>query len=133
MKCEEIQKTLIEKSIEELSNTELSHINNCDACKQFAMLLDIEKQLKDDECWYQPSEYNLKILNERLQSRSWQKVVPKRTLINTIPWIAAIITLILSVYIFLISQTKNINNNIAETHYYYTDVMFTNYLNNDEQ
>lgn len=134
MKCDEIQKILIEKTIEELTNDELSHINNCEKCKQLAMLLDIDIQLSQDECWDQPTDNNLKILNQRLQTHPWQKVVPKRTLINAIPWVAAIITIIISLYIFLFSdnQSININNNNDETHYYYTDVIFTNFLNNDE-
>ena len=134
MKCDEIQKILIDKSIEELTNDELSHINNCEKCKQLAMFLDIYIQLSQDECWDQPTDYNLKILNQRLQTHPWQKVVPKRTLINAIPWVAAIITIIISLYIFLFSDNHsiNINNNNDETHYYYTDVIFTNFLNNDE-
>ncbi|MGB4665580.1 MAG: hypothetical protein WBH72_04595 [Bacteroidales bacterium] len=134
MNCDEIQKILIEKSVEELSNAELSHINNCEKCKQLAILLDIESQLTKDECWDQPTEYNLKILNQRLQAQPWQKVVPKRTLVNAIPWVAAIVTIIIALYIFLFSDSHSINiNNNDETHYYYTDVMFTNFLNNDEQ
>lgn len=134
MKCEEIQKVLIEKSLKELSDAELSHINNCDNCKQFSKLLDIDLQLSSDECWYQPSEFNLKILNQRLQNRPWQNVVPKRTLVKSISWAAAIVTIILAIYISIFSQSeKTINNNNIETHYYYTDVIFTNYLNDDEQ
>ncbi len=134
MNCDEIQKILIEKSVGELSNDELSHINNCEKCKQLAILLDIESQLTKDECWDQPTEYNLKILNQRLQAHPWQKVIPKRTLVNTIPWVAAIVTIIIALYIFLFSESHSININYNdETHYYYTDVMFTNFLNNNEQ
>lgn len=134
MNCDEIQKFLIEKSVEELSNAELSHINNCEKCKQLAILLDIDIQLTKDECWDQPTDYNLKILNQRLQAHPWQKVVPKRTLVNAIPWVAAIVTIIIALYIFLFSDSHSINiNNNDETHYYYTDVMFTNFLNNNEQ
>jgi len=134
MKCDEIQKILIEKSVEELSNAELSHINNCEKCKQLSILLDIDLQLTQDECWDQPTDYNLKILNQRLQAHPWQKVVPKRTLVNAIPWVAAIVTIIIALYIFLFSESHSINiNNNDETHYYYTDVMFTNFFNNDEQ
>ncbi|MDD3630797.1 MAG: hypothetical protein PHF55_07240 [Bacteroidales bacterium] len=134
MKCDEIQKILIEKSVGELSNDELSHINNCEKCKQLAILLDIDIQLTKDECWDQPTDYNLKILNQRLQAHPWQKVVPKRTLVNAIPWVAAIVTIIIAIYIFLFSESHSIYiNNNDETHYYYTDVMFTNFLNNDEQ
>jgi hypothetical protein len=134
MKCEEIQKNLIEKSLNELSDAELSHINNCDNCKHFYMLLDIDLQLRSDECWHQPSEFNLKILNQRLQNRPWQNVVPKRTLLNAISWAAAIVIIILALYISIFSQSeKIIDNNNDETHYYYTDVIFTNYLNDDEQ
>ncbi|MDI6833961.1 MAG: hypothetical protein QMD02_08990 [Bacteroidales bacterium] len=134
MKCDEIQKILIEKSVEELSNAELSHINNCEKCKQLSIFLDIDLQLTKDECWDQPTDYNSKILNQRLQAHPWQKVVPKRTLVNAIPWVAAIVTIIISLYIFLFSDSHSINiNNNDETHYYYTDVMFSNFLNNDEQ
>lgn len=134
MKCDEIQKILIEKSVGELSNDELSHINNCEKCKQLAILLDIDIQLTKDECWDQPTDYNLKILNQRLQAHPWQKVVPKRTLVNAIPWVAAIVTIIIAIYIFLFSESHSIYiNNNDETHYYYTDVMFTNFLNNNEQ
>lgn len=134
MKCDEIQKILIEKSVGELSNDELSHINNCEKCKQLAILLDIDIQLTKDECWDQPTDYNLKILNQRLQAHPWQKVVPKRTLVNASPWVAAIVTIIIAIYIFLFSESHSIYiNNNDETHYYYTDVMFTNFLNNDEQ
>jgi hypothetical protein len=134
MKCEEIQKILIEKSIEELSNDELSHIKDCEKCKQLAMLLDIDMRLSQDESWDQPTDYNLKILNQRLQTHPWQKVVPKRTFVNAIPWVAAIVTIIIALYIFLFSDSNSINiNNNDETHYYYTDVMFTNFLNNHEQ
>ncbi len=134
MNCDEIQKILIEKSVGELSNDELSHINNCEKCKQLAILLDIDIQLTKDECWDQPTDYNLKILNQRLQAHPWQKVVPKRTLVNAIPWVAAIVTIIIAIYIFLFSESHSIYiNNNDETHYYYTDVMFTNFLNNDEQ
>ena len=134
MNCDEIQKILIEKSVEELSNAELSHINNCEKCKQLAILLDIDLHLTLDECWDQPTEYNLKILNQRLQAQPWQKVVPKRTLVNAIPWVAAIVTIIIALYIFLFSDSHSINiNNNDETHYYYTNIIFTNFLNNDEQ
>jgi len=134
MNCDEIQKFLIEKSVEELSNADLSHINNCEKCKQLAILLDIDLHLTLDECWDQPTDYNLKILNQRLQAHPWQKVIPKRTLVNTIPWVAAIVTIIIALYIFLFSDSHSINiNNNDETHYYYTDVIFTNFLNNDEQ
>ncbi|HOB27878.1 MAG TPA: hypothetical protein PKJ07_07040 [Bacteroidales bacterium] len=134
MNCDEIQKFLIEKSVEELSNADLSHINNCEKCKQLAILLDIDLHLTLDECWDQPTDYNLKILNQRLQAQPWQKVVPKRTLVNAIPWVAAIVTIIIALYIFLFSDSHSINiNNNDETHYYYTDVIFTNFLNNDEQ
>jgi hypothetical protein len=76
------------------------------------MLLDIDIQLSQDECWDQPTDYNLKILNQRLQAHPWQKVVPKRTLLMLSPGLLQYYYYYIFIYIPIFGyHSININNN----------------------